>query len=61
MSELDDCKECNNTGILLVGCSVLGDFSHAEPCLCQLERELDFMNIHAIELDSRVTIWREEE
>ena len=43
------CRLCNDTGTVLVVCHQLGDISHTEQCLCQVERELNFMSIHGIE------------
>tara|TARA_R100000152_G_C6673906_1_gene109521 strand:+ start:149 stop:367 length:219 start_codon:yes stop_codon:yes gene_type:complete len=62
--ELVKCKECNDTGTLLVKCHQHGDISHAEQCLCQVERELNFMDIHGITNtdysmgNGKVTTWR---
>ena len=59
------CKQCNDTGMVLVTCYQTGDISHAERCLCQVERELNFMNMHAIvyenSMNGRITVWSEEE
>ena len=60
-----ECNDCNGTGMVLVACHQLGDISHAELCLCQVERELNFMSIHGIEDvnysmgNGKVTTWRE--
>lgn len=66
MLELDKCSECNGTGMVLVVCHQLGDISHAEQCICQVERELNFMRVHGIENvnysmgNGKVTTWAEE-
>ena len=63
MIELDECKDCNGTGTVLVACHQLGDISHAEPCECMVERELNFMDIHGITRidysmgNGKVTTW----
>jgi hypothetical protein len=59
------CRLCNDTGTVLVACHQLGDISHAERCICQVERELNFMDIHGIVNEDhsmgngKVTTWAE--
>ena len=59
------CSFCEDTGTVLIRCHHHGDISHAEQCICQYERELNFMNIHAITTidysmgNGKVTTWRE--
>ena len=59
----EECKLCGGTGTVLVPCHSLGDISHAEPCVCMVERELNFMDIHGITRidysmgNGKVTTW----
>ena len=59
------CTMCNDTGTVLVACHQLGDISHAERCICQVERELNFMKMHGIVNEDysmgngKVTTWAE--
>jgi len=65
VSELDSCDTCNGSGTVLVRCHHHGDISHAELCVCLVERELNFMSIHGITTvdysmgNGKVTTWRE--